>query len=93
MGKEEAIERKRTRIPVNVPWVDELAGYVTRERAMNIMGLTSAGYLLQLVQDGKVQAVRLDSRTLLYDRRSVERFHRERSPRKSSATQETPPDR
>jgi hypothetical protein len=63
--------------------IDELAGYVNRERAMATMGINSPGYLWQLVQAGTIKVVRWDDRTLLYDKRSVEKFKRERSPRKA----------
>ena len=70
---------------VQIPEIDEIAGYVNQERAMATMGINSTAYLAELVHKGVIKAVRWNSRTLLYDKRSVELYRRERAPRKSAS--------
>jgi hypothetical protein len=48
---------------------------------MATMGITSSAYLADLVRKGVIKAVKWNSRTLMYDKRSVEKYRRERSPR------------
>ncbi len=72
---------KRDEREPEIPEIDEIAGYVNQERAMATMGITSSAYLADLVRKGIIKAVKWNSRTLMYDKRSVEKYRRERSPR------------
>lgn len=81
MGK----PKSPTRVPIDAPLIDELAGYVNKDRAMAIMGIASHAHLNSLVKKGVIKVVKWDERTLMYDKRSVEKFHRERAPRQSKA--------
>ena len=72
---------KRDEREPEIPEIDEIAGYVNQERAMATMGITSSAYLADLVRKGVIKAVKWNSRTLMYDKRSVEKYRRERRPR------------
>jgi hypothetical protein len=75
---------------IEIPKIDEIAGYVNQERAMSTMGITSSAYLAELVRKGVIQAVEWNSRTLMYDKRSVEKYRRERAPRKPKESGKSP---
>jgi hypothetical protein len=79
--------RGRPNVPLNLPEIDELAGYINQERAMATLGITAQPYLRELLVKGSITAVRWDRRTLLYDKRSVEKYRRERAARKAGEGQ------
>jgi len=59
---------------VVVPRVDELGGYVTQRKALDLLQATSQVWLHDLTRRGKIAAIRWDNRTLMYDRASIEAY-------------------
>lgn len=67
----------------NVPDMPEVGGYVNQQRALELLGTTSKGWLHDLVADGKIAAAYFDGRTLMYDKRSIETFLAVHTPRRA----------
>lgn len=60
-----------------VPMIQELGGYVTAIRAAEMLGI-NLSQVYWAVNHGKLRAARLDKRTWLIKKTSIERYKRQR---------------
>lgn len=75
---------------VDIPRIDELGGYVSMARAMELTGYSTAAVRV-LATSGAIKAAKWDDRTIIFHRRSLERYleHRGRGPYRQRRQQET----